>query len=170
MKILQLNITPTMLHRAQVRAAEMGVLKNSILAGQGSIAGFLGEDLFAAAFPASIARQSFDYDLIFDGHRVEVKSVQTEVVPMRHFQAHVAAYNTRQDADIYVFARICLSMARGWLMGWIWKKDWLKKARFAAAGDTDGTWVYPCDCFNLRYDELTEFTKNFESGEVITID
>ena len=160
MHALEVAITPEMLVRAAKKAEDLGVIKNSILKGKGALAGFLGEEMFLEAFPQAVSSNTFDHDIICDGYRVEVKSVQTTVVPKPYFHCHVAAYNNNQDADIYVFTRIHTDFDRGWLMGWINCADWKSLARFAAKGEKDGPWAYPCDCYNLKYSELEPFTKN----------
>ena len=40
--MIEVKITKTMLTRAKKKAKEMGVIKNSILSGEGNLAGFLG--------------------------------------------------------------------------------------------------------------------------------
>ena len=43
--MIEVKITKTMLTRAKKKAKEMGVIKNSILSGEGNLAGFLGEEV-----------------------------------------------------------------------------------------------------------------------------
>lgn len=167
---LEVLISPEMLVRAAKKAEELGVIKNSILRGGGNLAGFLGEEMFLEAFPHAVSENTFSHDILCDGKRVEVKTVQTTVRPKPHYHCHVAAYNNKQDADIYVFARVLKGFDKGWLMGWIDCQDWRSLARFAAAGESDGdNFRFPVDCFNMKYAELNPFAERIKNGRRVNL-
>lgn len=170
MYALEVEISPEMLVRAGKKAEAMGQIRNSILKGAGNLAGFLGEEMFLEAFPGAISENTFSHDILCEGKKVEVKTVQTTVKPKPDYHCHVAAYNNEQAADIYVFARVLKGFDKGWLMGWIDCSDWRTLARFAAKGEPDGNnWHFPVDCYNLRYCELNPFGKSYENVRKVNL-
>ena len=105
--------------KAKAKAEEMGVLNNSILQGNGSIAGFLGEQI-ALLCLGGIWENTYEYDIIIpDGRKVDVKTKQTSVTPRLEYDCSVANLNTRQKCDAYAFTRVRADFAVGWYLGLI---------------------------------------------------
>ena len=59
----QVDITLSMIDNARQKAAEMGRLNNSILFGQGNLAGFIGEQVALACLGGSW-ENTYEYDLV----------------------------------------------------------------------------------------------------------
>lgn len=90
------------------------------------------------------------------GRKIEVKVVERNCAVRSYFNAHVAAYNTKQKCDYYLFCstekdkviHICTIMP---------KELFLQIAHFAKKGEKDGPFGlqnsngFPCDCYNLPY-------------------
>jgi len=74
-------ITNDHIKRANTLAKSMGTLNNSILRGEGNVAGFVGEVILAELLQAD-HRNTYDYDFILpSGRTVDVKTKQTTVEP-----------------------------------------------------------------------------------------
>ena len=78
----EIEISLEMIDKARKKAEEMGVIRNSILRGDGSIAGFIGEQI-ALQVLGGTWENTYDYDLITpDGKKIDVKTKQTSVKPL----------------------------------------------------------------------------------------
>ena len=89
-----------------MKAMALGALNHSITKGQGNIAGLLGEELVLWFLPQSKEKNTYDYDVVYDGVKIDVKAKRTTVIPKPYFECSVADFNTKQKCDIYLFARI----------------------------------------------------------------
>lgn len=141
-------------------ASQIGVLKNSIRKGEGNLVGCLGEVLVARHLKAD-QNNTYNYDLTRSGVKLEVKTKECTSSPQPHFNCSVAAYNTKQDCDYYVFVRILNDLKRAWILGYMQKNEFFKKATFNKKGETDSTssfgWTFRADCYNLPIRELNKF-------------
>lgn len=157
--ILEFNITPHVREAARDKAKELGKLRNSIRKGEGNMVGFLGELCCAKIFGFEISN-TYDYDLTDqEGKTYDVKSKDTTVVPRGYYDASVAAYNTKQRCDYYMFVRIFRDeqvYTKGWVMGCIPKDAYFKRARFLKRGQRvdDNFFRVKADCYNLAYNQL----------------
>jgi hypothetical protein len=68
----------------------------------------------------------------------------------------VAALNTKQACDIYVFTRVLKDMTKGWILGWLNKEDYFNSAIFLKKGQVDpsNNWKVLTDCYNLPIHKL----------------
>ena len=72
--MIEVKITEDMKKRAWAKSREMGVIKNSIMKGDGNIAGFLGEEVANVVIDGTI-NNTYDYDLVAqDGTKYDVKT------------------------------------------------------------------------------------------------
>ena len=149
------NITKHDIQQAEILAKEMGELKNSITKGQGNIHGFLGEIIVAKFLDIKISN-TYDYDMIFKDIKIDVKTKRVTTPPRDYYECSVAALNTKQRCDIYVFTRILKDRTQGWILGYINKEDYFKKATFLKKGEVDpsNNWKVSTDCYNLPIKEL----------------
>ena len=153
------DIDDDILKEAKKLAEEMGKIKYSITGGRGNVAGFVGEIMYRD-LTDSIHKNTYDYDLITkSGYKVEVKTKRTTtdyVLPS--FEASIADFHEPQDCDIYAFARVNLRKKICWLLGWIWKEEYYKKARYLKKGQIDPSNYFKvkANCYNLKYSELYE--------------
>lgn len=156
--MIEVDITPDMMAKAQQMSIEMGTLRNSISKGAGNVIGFLGEIIYNSVVEGQHAN-TYDYDLILDtGETVDVKSKKTSVKPLPHYDCTVAGLNTRQNCDHYGFTRIRNDMGVGWVLGYISKKSFYEKAREWKAGEADPSngFVVKTDCYSLPISELNQ--------------
>jgi hypothetical protein len=155
--MIEVNITNDMIHLAENKAEEMGKLNNSILNGSGSLAGFIGEQIFMNVLGGEW-KNTDDYDVILSGKRIDVKTKQTTVKPKSYYDCSVASYNTKQDCDAYAFVRVKKDLSVGWLLGIKPKDKYFKESTFMRKGEVDpsNNFTVRADCYNLRIDKLDE--------------
>jgi len=153
--MIEVKITKDMLYEASEKASELGILNHSILMGKGNFTGFLGEQIALQVLGGEWCN-TYNYDIILDGKRIDVKTKQTTVKPLPHYECSVAAYNTKQDCDDYAFVRVLKDYTIGWFLGSISKKEYFERARFLRKGDVDpsNNFTVRADCYNLSIDSL----------------
>ncbi len=100
---------------------------------------------------------TYDYDLVSDcGKRIDVKTKRTNYKPRDYYDCSIAAYNTKQKCDSYVFVRVLNDFSRAWILGEKGKSDYFKEARFLKKGQIDGDngFRVKSDCYNLKISDL----------------
>jgi hypothetical protein len=155
----EIPITEAMFFRASKKANSLKILNNSITEGKGNIAGFLGEEIALSFLIHSLEKNTFDFDIILNDLKIDIKTKRTSVIPLPHFECSVSNYNTKQECDIYLFTRVLEIdgfISRGWLLGYIEKKRFYEKAIFHKQGevDSDNNFTFKADCYNLSISEL----------------
>jgi hypothetical protein len=153
--MIEVIVTDNMIAAAKQKALDMGRLNNSILSGTGNMAGFVGEQIALSVLKGEWSN-TYDYDILVDGYRVDVKTKQTTVKPKPFYECSVANYNTRQLCDVYAFVRVLKDLSKGWYLGSIKKQDYFSKAVYLRKGDIDpsNNFTVRADCYNLRIQEL----------------
>ena len=153
--MIEVKITDEMLIKAREKTVEMGKLYNSILRGKGNMSGFIGEQL-ALKVLGGAWENTYDYDLKVNDIRIDVKTKQTSVKPLPHYECSIAAFNTKQDCDGYAFVRVLNDFSVGWFLGVLTKQDYFDKATFVKKGEVDpsNNYTVKADCYNVRIDEL----------------
>lgn len=153
--IRDVEITEDMIIRSKKRVKLMPKLSNSITHNTATLHGFVGEELVAKHFNADIV-DTFHYDIVKCGYKLEVKTKRTTVTPQLDYDASLSRFNTTQQCHYYVFTRILNDLSAGWVMGMMPRGVYLLKSRFLKKGDRDGSngFIVKSDCWNLRYDEL----------------
>ena len=140
---------------ANKMSSSMGALNNSITKGRGNVIGFLGEIIVANELGITLDN-TYDYDLIFNDKRIDVKSKKVSSVPRDYYECSVAALNTRQRCDLYMFTRIKNDLSEGWILGYLEKEKYLTDSKFLKKGsiDPDNNWKVSTDCYNLPINKL----------------
>jgi len=149
------SITSDILRKADEKSADLGILSNSITSGCGNLAGFIGELMVQSILPSTVVN-TYDYDLVIGGATADVKTKRTSVTPIPDYECSVAAYNTRQSADIYIFCRVSYDYSNGWVLGFLPKHEYYAKAKYLKQGDVDPSnhFVVKADCYNVAISEL----------------
>lgn len=57
-----------------------------------------------------------DYDILWNGNRLEIKDHLTTNEPNRHYEVHLCTYNLRQKCDYYVWVFLKTNLKRGWIV------------------------------------------------------
>jgi len=141
---------------------EFTELNGSITKGQSNIYGALGEviifDIYKEKGYNVDFNSTYDYDLIIEGYKIDVKTKRTKVNPMPNYLCSVSAFNIRQKCDYYFFLRINENMKYCYLLGYKRKTDFFNQAIFNKKGSLDvNGWSFKDDCYNLKIDMLNEF-------------
>ena len=59
----------------------------------------------------------YDYDLLKDGHKIDVKGKKINVLPRPHYVVAVQERQREQECEWYLFGMINPDLKRGWLLG-----------------------------------------------------
>lgn len=161
--MIVIPITNKILYTSLLKSKELGVLNNSILKGDGNLTGFIGEEAFKEFLNIKEHSNTYNYDIVHNNIKFEVKSKRTAVVPKDYYECSIANYNTKQKCDYYVFTRVLWPKEKKlptsvYLMGFYPKEDYHKHSRKLTKGDRDGDngFVVHADCWNMKYSELRD--------------
>jgi hypothetical protein len=137
-------------------------LKGSITKGKSNIYGALGEiiiyDINKNKGLNVDFNSTYDYDLIIEDYRVDVKTKRTTVIPKSHYLCSISSFNTMQKCDFYFFLRINENLKECYLLGYKKKIDFFNEAIFNKKGSLDvNGWAFKDDCYNLKIENLEDF-------------
>jgi len=161
--MLKVEITDKMKKVAKEKAEDMGELKNSILKGQGNVTGFLGEEIIKS-FLSARSSNTKDYDISYKKKKYDIKTKLTSKEPLPEYDCSIAAYNTVQKCDGYIFVRIQKdkedNLVCGWILGWMDKEGYFQNAEYWPKGKIDPSNGYrvKASCYNVKIKDL----KNIE--------
>lgn len=119
-------------------------LKNSVTQGKSKLIGALGEIAVADFFRSKgydvvendgNNRFSYDYDLLINGYKVEVKANKGKAAPPDFFEYGFLAKNTKQKCDFYFFILIKEDLSDAFLLGFKSRSEFFQKAKFYKSGD-----------------------------------
>jgi hypothetical protein len=155
--MIEIAITQDIIEHAVARSIKMGSLKNSITRGVGNVSGFVGEVVVAQALGAKLI-DSFDYDIEFGETRIEVKTKRTSVKPKPNYECSVAATNTKQQCDWYVFTRVLNDNSKAWILGYLPRDEYFRRARLMRKGEIDpsNNFTVKEDCYNVSIALLSD--------------
>lgn len=157
--ILKYNISNEQIERAK-KAYDFTCLKNSITIGKSNIYGAIGEIMVNDIFKTSIIENTFDYDIIIEGIKIDVKTKKLSewVKPNLDFHVTIPAFNIRQKCDYYFFGYSSSELKTFYLLGYIEKDIFLKESIFKKKGEKDiHGFVLRCDCYTMQVKDLKEF-------------
>ena len=157
----QVKITPDIIARAKKNAATVGNVQGSIAGSLSHVGGAIGEIIVADAIGANESN-TYDYDLVRDGERIDVKTKRCNTRPFPHYDCSVAAHGANQNCDSYIFVRILTDTSRAWILGSIPNQDFYTKATKYKRGDIDPAngFTFKADCYNLPISELSDVQKS----------
>ena len=142
--------------RAREKASSVGILQGSITGGTRNVIGAIGEVVVADSINADEI-STYDYDLVKDGKRIDVKTKRCNTKPLPNYDCSVALHGTKQDCDAYVFVRILTDLTKAWILGGISKHNFYKEATLYRKGDIDynNGYTFKADCYNLQISQLS---------------
>lgn len=160
--MIKIKIKNDFINIARLKSKDLGILRNSIREGEGNFYGFLGELVVADYFNVDVTN-TYDYDIIINDLKCDVKTKQCTSPPRNNYDCSVAAYNTKQLCDVYIFTRICNDDC--WILGWLSKPHYFKKSVFLQKGmiDPSNNFKVKADCYNVKIFDLYDIQtlKNF---------
>jgi hypothetical protein len=136
-------------------------LKGSITKGENNIYGALGEiiiyDLCIKNGLTVDFTSTYDYDLIIDNYKIDVKTKRTTVTPKPYYLCSISSFNIKQKCDYYFFLRVNENLEQCYILGWKRKTDFFKEAEFNKKGSLDiNGWAFKDDCYNLKIELLND--------------
>jgi len=172
----QLHFDTAMIALAVDEARRVGKLEQSIINGDGTTAGKLGEIALARYLGADLM-DSRDFDLKYmKDIRIEVKTKRRTTDPHENFAVTVDARNVRQKCDYYAFISITFkerkrdkyfSPMRIWFLGYIRKHDFFKKATLVNKGtyQPENNFTVREDHYALPISQLNTITIGENNGQ-----
>jgi len=82
--IIEIPISSEYMRRAREKASQMGILQGSITGGSSNVVGAIGEIVVADSIKAK-ETNTYDYDLVKDGLRIDVKTKRCNTKPMPNY-------------------------------------------------------------------------------------
>lgn len=154
--MIEIPINDDYMRRAREKASTVGILQGSITGGTSNVVGAIGEIIVADSIEAKQIN-TYDYDLVKDGVRIDVKTKRCNTKPLPNYDCSVALHGTKQDCDAYVFVRILTDLTKAWILGGISKQSFYKEATLYRKGDVDSDngFMFKADCYNLKIDKLS---------------
>ena len=177
--IKELPFDDRMIKDARGWSTSVGSIKNSITKGKGNAAGRLGE-IALANYLLVDTQDHKEYDIIYKGKTIEIKTKRRTVAPLGFYEGSVARTSTHQNPDHYAFISLEFkdsgfygkpakgmkrrggkwykNLQKIWLCGDIDAEEFWKKARLMKKGDRDksNNFTTHVDMFNIRIDQLGE--------------
>jgi len=177
--IKELPFDDRMVENAREWSTAVGGIKNSITKGKGNAAGRLGEIALANHLSVDVQDHK-EYDIIYQGKTIEIKTKRRTVAPQGFYEMSVAKTSTHQNPDHYAFISLEFkdsgfygkpakgmkrrggkwyrNLQKIWLCGDIDAEEFWEKATLMERGDRDesNNFTTLVDMFNIRIDELGE--------------
>ena len=141
-----LKFNDKMIGKATLWAHDIGNIKNSITKGRGNYAGRLGELALAKHLGVEV-EDSKDYDIIYEGKKIEVKTKRRAVKPQPDYTVNIAATSLHQKPDTYAFLSLeyldrdsagnYSDLLNVWLCGYKDANQFFEEAEFWPKGTPD---------------------------------
>lgn len=152
------------IEEAKKEAKEQGVLRNSFTRGERTVSSILAEIMFCE-YSGAKREPTYDYDCILNGKKIDVKSKECSSVPMSIYEVGVPVSQENQKCDIYAFCRIYKNLEKGWILGFMSKKEYFENAYFCEAGQIDNNGMkYKAPSWNMRIGKLHDIKNLKEAG------
>ena len=172
MRRLQFN--EEMIRLAAKKAQQLGTIKNSITNGAGNVAGYLSEIALSEYLGCSNVScdpgdYKYDFDLLKNGKKIEVKTKRRTVDPQQHYEVSIAESSKHQQTDFYAFISITFAQKTGfgvnsqyyspqslWLCGFMQRDEYFKRSRFLQKGEIDKSngFTVKANMFNMPIRQL----------------
>lgn len=168
--MIEVQVSASVKEEARRRSEDMGKLRNSITGGDGNMAGFIGEALVATYLGDCQWNNTYDYDIVYGGIKIDVKTKRTNFRPRKDFECSVSAFNPNQKCDWYVFVRVMGDFSRAWILGYIPHETFSKTAKFYAKGDIDprNGWTVKSSCYSVEIKDLWDLAEAKKGKDVFT--
>lgn len=142
--IVDFSISEDLRQRARLRVSEHRFGGNSFSKfgseQNRTLIGYLGEEIIRDYLGLKSLDDDYQYDLVYNGHRIEVKSVSCKFKPRLDYLCTVNSHDLsgvhKQQADFYVFTRIINDMSEGWILGFVPCSEFFEKGKFVEKGST----------------------------------
>jgi len=154
----KLEITPGQIERAK-NLFSFNKLKNSIKEGEGNLLGAIGEivafDYYEQQDKLVIHSGDFNFDLLIDGSKIEVKTMEVNATPKEYHECNVSLYNAEQKCDYYLFLNVDSNHSTAFIKGYVSKERFKKIRQLKKQGEKNGSFEYKCDTFIVLNGQLS---------------
>lgn len=103
-----------------------------------TIVGYIGEQMVQQYLGIEDLDDQFNFDLTYQGKRLEVKTISCKFKPYPHYLCTVNSHDLKgvhkQEADYYVFLRILNNQSKGWILGCMPCMEFFDKGKFIEKG------------------------------------
>jgi len=155
--MIKLQITQSQIKRAE-KLFSFNKLKNSIKEGEGNLLGAIGEivafDYYQEQGKLVIHSGDFNFDLLIDGSKIEVKTMEVNATPKEYHECNVSLYNAEQQCDYYLFLNVDSSHSTAYIKGYVSKERFKKIRQLRLKGEKNGSFEYKCDTFVVLNSQL----------------
>lgn len=156
--MIKITVGDQLIEEAKEEAQKMGIPLNSITDGKGSTAGFVGKHMVAyyLGITEGLQFKTYNYDMVKNGKRIQVKTKRCTSPPFPSYECSISDYNPDQICDYYVFVRVLNNMREGWILGYMPRDEYFKRAKTYEKGDYDSEngFIFKCRTYNLPISEL----------------
>ena len=156
--MIKLEITPGQIKRAE-KLYLFNILKNSIKEGEGNLLGAIGEivayDYYKSHEKIVIHSGDFNFDLLIDGSKIEVKTMEVNATPKDYHECNISLYNAEQDCDYYLFLNVDSNHSTAYIKGYVSKQRFKKIRQLRLKGEKNGSFEYKCDTFVVLNSQLS---------------
>ena len=154
--MIEIKLTKEIVEQCKSKAKDIGKLNNSITNGKGNLAGIVGEYIVHKYLKNSEWKNTYDYDLIYNDNKIDVKTKRCNSKPKENYDCSVAKTSLHQNCDEYVFVRILNDFSLAWIVGKKNQKEYFKLARKMVKGQIDplNNFIVKADCYNLQINGL----------------
>jgi hypothetical protein len=149
----KIYITPEQIEEAK-DLYNFKCLKNSITKGESQLHGAVGE-VITMEFLRSKGKEvkyegDYNYDLISNGKKIDVKTIKTDKEPTDEFNANISAF--------YLWCAVSLDMSYGYVIGYLEKDEFYKIAELKKKGEIDcGDWTFKSDTYTTKIKNIKKF-------------
>ena len=156
--MIEVEVTKDMVERAKIRAKKMGELRNSITHGAANTAAFIGEEVVLNHLKSAELVDTYDYDIIFQGIKYDVKTKRVNTPPKLNYECSVAELSRHQKCDGYIFVRVLKNFSKAWILGKKTKQDYFFYATKLLKGQVDpsNNFKVRANCYNLPIKDLDD--------------
>jgi hypothetical protein len=156
--MIEFTITKQQIVRAEM-LYKFNCLNNSIRQGEGNLIGAIGEivvfDHYTKIGRNVVHAQDFNYDLLIEGFKIEVKTQENRSIPSPVYTCHVPDYNSTQECEFYCFVFIHPDMTKGWLAGHISRSKFHQIKQLKKEGEIGFSKPFKCDTWIVQVKNLT---------------
>lgn len=147
----EILISPLMLEKAKHKLTTINTRENLGLSKFGSeydriLIGYIGEQIIMNYLNIETDSDTFDFDLLYNGKKLEVKTISCKFKPLPHYWCTVNSHDLngvhKQTADYYIFLRILNDKSKGWILGGMTCKNFFEKGKFVPKGTDFGKFKF----------------------------
>jgi hypothetical protein len=165
--MIEINITPKIINKAKKRFELIKPIDKSrelhrFRSEENRLKyGLIGEEVVLDHLGIN-GEDTYNYDLIHEGYKIDVKTVSCKFKPLPHYLCTVNSSELdvfrKQKTDYYFFVRIKYDCSVAWIIGYMKSSLFFTKAKLVKKGETiDGMPFVKADAYVLPINELNKF-------------